>query len=231
MEAGWRMTADSRRRASRALLVALLLLLPRTGLAQTDAGIAVEGLLSIQPINDEWLGSPYLDGGVGGQTAGIAIGAGVVTANGFALIGELSTTQQFEQFQTGRLVWANRNSFSNEGSATTHLRDTLISGLAGYAVSTRTQRVVFAGGLSYVHTTLMQDDLDVEDQVGDVGLEGKRRFALTGGVDVLQQLSMRVSLIVGARYSWLGRAEVADQTGAGEHVLRLGAGLRIRLND
>lgn len=224
------MTVDSPLRVFSAALL-LLLLAPGAALAQADAGIAIAGLLSIQPVDETWIGSPYLDEGIGGLAPGFSVGVNLIGANGFTLMGELSTTQALEQFQTGRLVWANRSNFSHEGSATTRLRDTLISGLAGYATSTTTRRVVFVGGLSYVHTTLRQDDLDVEDQVGDYGLEGKRRFAPTAGIDVLQRLSTRVSLLIGARYSWLGRPEVSDQTGAGEHLLRLGGGLRVRLND
>lgn len=206
-------------------------LLPTQSFAQdTNIGISGLGLVSFQPVNDAYVGSPYLDEGIGGLAPGVAVGAQVFAANGFALIGELSTTRELEQFQTGRLVWANRSNFSHEGAATTRLRDTLISGLVGYAASTSTQRVVFAGGLSYVRTTLRQDALDVEDQVGDYGLEGRRRFAVTGGIDVLQKMSTRISLVIGGRYSWLRRAEVSDQTGAGEHILRIGAGIRVRLN-
>lgn len=195
-----------------------------------DVGLTGAGLVSFQPTSDDWVGSPYLDEGVGGVQPGFAIGVDVVTSSGFALIGELSTTRAFEQFQSGRLVWANRSNFSHEGSATTRLRDTLISALAGYATSGPSRRVVFAGGISYVHPTLKQDDLVVEDQVGDFGLGGRRRYALTGGSDLQQRLSPRAALVIGARYSWLGRSEIADQTGAGAHLLRIGAGVRIRLN-
>jgi hypothetical protein len=228
MEDGWQMTGASLLRASSLAAACLLALNAAPASAQSDVGIAIAGLVSLQPVNDTWVGSPYLDEGIGGWRPGLAIGANVISGNGFTLIGELSTTAAFEQFQTGRLIWANPDRFSREGSATTRLRDTLISGLAGYATSTPTRRVVFAGGLSYVHTTLTEDDLVVEEQ-SEFGLEGKRRFALTGGIDILQRLSERVSLVIGGRYSWLGRPELADQTGAGEHILRIGAGVRIGL--
>ena len=211
------------------LAIALLIATAAGARAQTDIGIAIAGLVSLQPVNDSWVGSPYLDEGIGGWRPGLALGASLITDHGFAFIGELSTTAAFEQFQTGRLIWANTDRLSREGSATTRLRDTLISGLVGYASSTPTRRVLFAGGLSYVHTTLMEDDLVVEDQT-EFGLEGKRRFALTGGIDILQRLSSRVALVIGGRYSWLGRPEVADQTGAGEHIIRAGAGVRIRIH-
>jgi hypothetical protein len=215
----------------RTLLCLTCSLVSLPAFAQTDAGIAIQGLVSIQPVNESWVGSPYLDEGIGGQAPGIAVGASMFAANGFALLGELSTTRQFELFQTGRLVSANRNNFSREGSATARLRDTLIHGLAGYTASTAADRVVVAGGISYVHTALTQDGIDVENQFGELGLDGRRRFALTGGLDYLRRLSPRASLLIGARYSWLGRAESSDQTGAGEHILRVGAGIRIRFSD
>ena len=222
------MTGASLLRASSLAAAFVCALNTQPAYAQSDVGISIAAIVSVQPINEDWVGSPYLDEGIGGWRPGLAIGANVITANGFVLIGELSTTAAFEQFQTGRLIWANTDRLSREGSATTRLRDTLISGLAGYAPANPTRRVVFAGGLSYVHTMLMEDDLVVEDQT-EFGLEGKRRFALTGGIDLVQRLSSRASLVIGGRYSWLGRPEVADQTGAGEHIFRIGAGVRFGL--
>ena len=222
------MTGASLLRASSLAAACILALNAQPVYAQSDVGISIAGIVSVQPINEDWVGSPYLDEGIGGWRPGLAIGANVITGNGLAFIGEVSTTAAFEQFQTGRLVWANTDRFGREGSATTRLRDTLISGLVGYAAATSAHRVVFAGGLSYVHTMLMQDDVVVEDQ-SEFGLEGQRRFALTAGIDFLQRVSNRVSFLVGGRYSWLGRSELADQTGAGEHIFRLGAGVRVGL--
>ena len=207
------------------VLAALSLFLPHQAFAQTNVGISVAGIMSFQPVNETWLGGPYLDEGIGGIEPGIAAGLDVIFNSGFAVIGEMSTTRTFEQFQRGRLIWANRNNF-NEGSATTRLRDTLFSGLVGSSTSNRSQRVVMAGGISGVMTRLTEDELVVDEQ-SEFGLEGRRHFALTGGVDFLQRLSSRASLLIGARYSWLGRSENADQTGAGEHLIRIGAGVRI----
>ena len=212
----------------RSAFAALLVFLPREALAQTDVGISVAGLVSFQPINEDWVGSPYLDEGIGGGGPGVAAGVDIVFNNGFTVIGEVSTTRTFEQFQRGRLIWANRNNFSNEGFATTRLRDTLLSGLVGYSTSNRSRRIVIAGGVSGVKTRLTEDDLVVEEQ-SEFGLEGRRGFALTGGVEFLQRLSSHASFLLGARYSWLGRSENADQTGAGEHIIRIGAGLRVGL--
>lgn len=212
------------------LVLVLFFLVPLDAFAQADLGIAIEGLVSIQPIDDSWVGSPYLSEGIGGQAAGISIGANVITPGGLAIVGELSTTLAFQVIQTGRLV-PGGGSFGHEGSATANLRDSLVSGLIGYATSNGSQRIVIAGGISRVITNLTQDGDPVDERFGEFGLEGRRFIALTGGMDFLRRLSPRTSLLIGARYSWLGRSENAAQTGAGAHILRIGAGIRARLND
>jgi hypothetical protein len=55
-------------------------------------------------------------------------------------------------------------------------------------------------------------------------------FALTGGADLLQRLSARASLVIGARYSYIGRHERLEYLGIGTHVLRAGVGVRVRIN-
>jgi len=214
---------------TRSLLAALLWFFPREAFAQADVGISIEGLAAIQPVNDAWVGSPYLDVGIGGIAPGVAGGVNVILDNGFTVMGEVSTTMAFEQFQQGRLIWPNTDAF-HSGSGTTRLRDTLFSGVVGYTTGKGSHRASFVGGISGVMTTLTEDEVVVEEQ-SEFGLDGRRRYALTGGIDFLQRVSPSVSIIIGARYSWLGRSELADQTGAGEHIYRIGAGVRFRLND
>jgi hypothetical protein len=213
---------------NRSLLAALLWFLPHQAFAQPDVGIVIEGLASFQPVNDSWVGSPYLDVGIGGIEPGVAGGVNVIFNNGFTVIGEVSTTTAFEQFQRGRLIWTNTDAF-HSGSATTRLRDTLFSGLAGYTTGKGSQRASLVGGINGVMTTLTEDDVVVEEQ-SEFGLDGRRRYALTGGIDFLQRVSRSVAIVIGGRYSWLGRSELADQTGAGEHIYRFGAGVRIGLS-
>src|SRR5678810_820873 len=116
---------------NRWMIAAVLWFLPHQAFAQPDVGIAIEGLISIQPINDTWVGSPYLDVGIGGIEPGVAGGVNVIFDNGFTVMGEVSTTTAFEQFQQGRLIWPNIDAF-HSGSGTTRLRDTLFSGVVGY---------------------------------------------------------------------------------------------------
>lgn len=56
---------------TRSLLAAVLGCLPHQAFAQTDVGVVIEGLVSIQPVNDSWVGSPYLDFGIGGVAPGV----------------------------------------------------------------------------------------------------------------------------------------------------------------
>jgi hypothetical protein len=223
------MTGASLLRVSSLAAGCLLAIMAGTAQAQTDAGISIAGIVSLQPVDDSWVGSPYLDEGVGGIQPGIAAGVDIVFANGLVVLGEFSTTRTFEQFQSGRLVGFNNDNLSREGSATARLRDTLIHALAGYAASGGSSRVTFAGGISGVLTTLTQEGVPVDESDFEPALEGRRYFALTGGIDFQQQLSSRASLLITTRYSWLGRSENADQTGAGAHIFRIGAGVRIGL--
>ena len=116
---------------TRGLLTALLWFLPNQSFAQTtDAGITFVGLASIQPIDDAYVGGPYLSEGIGGVAPGFGVGGSVTLSNGFTFAAEY-TTARFKQVQSGRLVLGG---FPNEGiPATTQLHDSLLSGLIGYA--------------------------------------------------------------------------------------------------
>jgi hypothetical protein len=196
-------------------------------LAQADVGVSGSALISIQPIDDWFGGSPYLDEGIGGLTPGVAAGVDVVTASGLVLVGEFSTVVPYEQEQSGRLVDTRRDRFSS-GMSSTRLRDTLVSGLIGFAPGA-SHRLRLVGGVSWLHTDMTEDGIPVEE----FGFEDSgdyRRVALTGGADFRAPLSSRVSLIISGRYSWIDRSEVAHDLGAGTHVIRASGGIRVRLN-
>jgi len=196
-------------------------------LAQADVGVSGSALISIQPIDNWFGGSPYLDEGIGGLAPGVAAGIDVVTARGFVFVGEFSTVVPYEQEQSGRLVDTRRDAF-HSGMSSTRLQDTLISGLIGFAPgASRHLRIV--GGASWLHTAMTEDGIDVEE-FGFEDFGEYRRLALTGGADVRAPLSERVSLIFSGRYSWIDRSEVARDLGAGTHVIRASGGLRIRLH-
>jgi hypothetical protein len=49
-----------------------------------EVGVTVQGLVSVQPVAHYWVGSPYLDNGLGGVAPGVSVGIDV-TAHRVAL--------------------------------------------------------------------------------------------------------------------------------------------------
>jgi hypothetical protein len=185
-----------------------------------DIGISGVGLLSIQPVDDAYVGSPYLSEGIGGFGPGFGAGLTVITPSGF-VVGAEYTTAFFELEQSGRLV-------AGEGTiATTRLHDSLLTGLMGYA-TVGTTRVQVVGGVG-----ARLDSPTVNDEPRDGANSNKDEplpFVLSGGVDVLRKVGDRTALLFGARYSFNEREEVQQYLGVGPHLLRITAGLRFTLN-
>jgi len=201
-------------------------LLPNQSFAQdTDLGVSGVGVVSIQPVDDAYVGGPYLSEGIGGVGPGLGAGLSVITSSGFVVGAEYSTAF-FEQEQSGRLVGG---SGPNEGAPhTTRLRDSLLSGLIGYRVGASNTRVLLLGGIG---ATLDSPTIDGVPRDPDASLEEDGLpFVLSGGVDVLQRLNPRTSLVIGARYTLIDRPETHRYLGIGRHLLRASTGLRIRLN-
>ena len=211
---------------NRGLLTALLWFLPHQSFAQTvDAGVSFVGLASIQPVDDSYVGDPYLSEGIGGVAPGFGVGANVIWSSGFVIAGEY-TTARFEQIQSGRLVLGG---FPAESiPATTKLRDSLVSGLAGYATAPGSTRLLMLGGLS------LPLDLPtvngVERENFETADENTFPLILTGGIDVIRSLGARVSLTFGGRYSFIDRKVNLQYLGIGRHVVRAAVGLRVKLN-
>jgi hypothetical protein len=77
---------------------------PHQSFAQgTDIGISGVGLVSIQPIDDAYVGSPYLSEGIGGFGPGFGAALNVIAPNGVVVVGEFSTARYSEEL-SGRLV-------------------------------------------------------------------------------------------------------------------------------
>jgi hypothetical protein len=159
--------------------------------AQIDVGVSAAALLAIQPIDDSYVGSPYLSEGIGGIAPGFTAGASVIVKNGLVVAGEYSTVR-FEKVQNGRLVLGG---FPLEGvPATTRLHDSLLTVLAGYAKGGST-KVVFLGGISVRLDRPTIDDVEAEDYENDEGVLPP----LTGGVDVIHSVSSRAQVLITAR--------------------------------
>jgi hypothetical protein len=214
-----------KQRLIRGLLAGLLWFLPHQSFAQTtEAGITFVGLASIQPIDDAYVGGPYLSEGIGGVAPGFGVGGNVIWSNGVTVAIEY-TTAHFEREQGGRLV---DGVYGGGGPHTTRLKDSLLSGLAGYVAGTGTTRVMILGGVSAKLDLPTVDGVERED----LESEDENTFPLvfTGGVDVIRALSGRVSLTFGARYSFIDRKVSLQYLGIGRDVLRAGVGIRVRLN-
>jgi hypothetical protein len=190
-----------------------------------DIGISGVGLASVQPINDAYVGGPYLSEGIGGIGPGFGAGLHAILPNRLVMAAEYATAR-FEQVQYGRLV---SGGFPNESvPRTTRLRDSLLSGLVGYATAPGRRRAQFVGGIS-----LRLDDPTIDGvprEELDVEPENRLRVGLTGGADLLQQLGSRAALVIGGRYTFIDRSESLQYLGIGSHVFRFSAGVRVRID-
>ena len=216
------------------VVACLVLATPATTLAQgVDVGVSGLALLSLQPVDDSYVGGPYLSpDGIGGVGPGVGAGVNVVFANGLTIAGEFSTAW-FELAQNGRLVPGPRppepGGSSVGGSGITNLHDSLLSGLVGYATRGGGTRMHFLAGVA----ARLNDPTVNGTAVADYGLsDADSRFplVLTGGVDMLHSISPRVSIVFSARYAWIDRFEQERYLGIGSNVLRAGGGLRVRIN-
>jgi hypothetical protein len=222
IDAGVRYDRRMRRLIYAAVTIASWLL-PHPSFAQgPDIGISGVGLLAIQPIDDAYVGSPYLSEGIGGLAPGFGAGFNVITPGGFVIATEY-TTAFYEQEQNGRLVLG---PFPLEQvPATTRLRDSLLHVVAGYATKGAT-RIVFLGGASFKLDRATIDDVEAEEYETDPASP----FAFTGGIDVLHRLGERTDLLFTGRYTFNQRDTRLRYLGIGAHIIRAGVGLRIRIN-
>jgi hypothetical protein len=187
-----------------------------------DVGISGAGLLSSQPIDDAYVGGPYLSEGIGGVAPGFGAGFNIVMPAGFVIAAEY-TTAFYEQEQSGRLVLGG---FPLEGiPATTRLRDSLLHVMAGYATKGAT-RTVFLGGVSFKLDRATINDVEADEYDTDPASP----LAFTGGIDLLHRLAERTDLLITGRYTFNPRDTRLQYLGIGPHIIRAGVGLRIRIN-
>ena len=177
--------------------------------AQADIGIQAVGLVSVQPVDDSWVGMPYLNEGLGGIGPGFGAGINAVLPNRLTISAEF-TMAWFSQLQEGRLVSGSTVGVTKDNT----LHDALLGGLIGYSQRDGNTEVRYLIG----GATLLSDRSKAGAPV-----------VLNGGVDFLQAFSRRTSLIVTARYAYVPRNDDGTSLAAGPHVVRVGAGVRIRL--
>lgn len=201
-----------------AVALTLVLSLPCDSVAQSvDVGVSGVVLASIQPTDGTYVGGPYLSEGLGGIGPGFGAGVNVIAPNGLVVAVEF-TTARLAVEQSGRLL----SGWGSEGIVhTSRLRDSLLNGLVGYAVSAGPTRLLMLGGLGI---RLDEPTVDGVTRESDAS-----SLVFTGGLDVVQDLGRRMGLVFTGRYSIVRRGSL-DFLGVGPQVLRVGAGIRVRLN-
>jgi hypothetical protein len=199
----------------RCLLACVLVgfLLPLESNAQgVDVGVSGVGLVSFQPPNDAF-GGPYLDVNIGTARAGFGVGINLIASSGF-VVGAEFTRADFNGYAAGRLI---SGSGSDQGRLRrARLNDSLVAGLAGYAITSGRTRVLFLGGAG---AALHPVRLDEEPGSFDP------RMMFTGGADIMQLFGSRAAFLMGGRYAFVDRNTIL----IGGHVFRFAAGIRIRM--
>jgi len=198
------------------MFLSVLSLVPIESLAQgVDVGIAGVALQAIQPPDDTFSG-PQVDGDLGTYAQGFGVGLSAIWPSGLVAGAEFSTAR-FEGTVSGRQI---NGGGADQGRARAgRMDDSLLVGLIGYAKTAGRMRAAFLGGGG-----LALNSVTIDDEPW--GPEAPRPL-IAGGVDVLYTLGARAALIVGGRYSLVFRG---GNLLMGPHVIRIGAGLRVRIN-
>ena len=178
--------------------------------AQTDVGLNAVGLVSIQPVDESWVGMPYLNEGLGGIGPGLGTGIHAVKANGFTFGAEVSIAF-FSAEQEGRLISGSTTGITEVNT----LHDALLTGLAGYSQRHGNTEVRYLAGAG----TLLSDQSKADFP-----------FVPTAGIDVVQSVSGPIAVLITGRYAYVTRTSNGTALAAGPHLIRAGAGIRIKLN-
>jgi hypothetical protein len=179
-----------------------------------DVAIAGTGLVSIEPIEDQW-SSPYLSGQLGRFGTGFGVELSAIVRR-FAIAGEITTATD-ELLLSGRLV---NGGGPNEGrEALSTQRQTFLTLLAGVATGGPNTRVIFMGGGSRISNQHTRDGVDETFSYP---------WSLTAALDVTFRSTKRVGFVANGRYTFT-RPRFEGGEAGDDQVLRAGAGVRIRL--
>jgi hypothetical protein len=192
-----------------------------SGPSEPEFAVTILALASLQPSDQTYVGTPYLDKGLGGVGSGFGAGFSVATSGRLALAFEINTAA-LKEVQNGRLVGS---------PALSELRDTLYSFLAGGSFRWSENSTVNAvGGLSLVTGTASVNDVPIDAHNDPAADDGDGLLAFTVGADVARRVHSRIRFISSVRFSATGRSRRAEELGVGSHILRIGVGLQLRLN-
>jgi len=160
-------------------------------------------------------GPPYLDRSLAGFGPGFGIGIDRFRGP-FALAVEF-TTARIEADLVGRSVPG------GDLRGTGVLRDDIFSVLAGVRTTAPGLSVVGLAGLGFASAGASVRS------TGPARTEHDWPLAFTGGMDFVGSPTGRLALLVSARYTYRHRGEFARALEVGPHIVRVGAGVRIRL--
>lgn len=129
---------------------------------------------------------------------------------------------RIDVMQTGRLV---------SGTAQEQLRDQLFSVLAGGSAWSSPDASFFVlAGVSLVADQPRQNGVPLDEGEPPAAQEGRGRTGVSVGANYVTHLrQQRVDVVVSGRYSVLPRSRRARELGVSTQVLRIGAGVRVRL--
>ena len=183
--------------------------------------MALDRLASWHPVDHSYIGEPYLDKGLGGIGPGVSASVSVVAPSGPTIALEFSTAA-IEVRQSGRLV---------SGTATGRLRDSVVSLLAGFTArpSSRSEIALLAGvGLAIGGVSQGGVAIDAADD--PAVREGDGPIGFIAGVCVGRAITRRMRMVGSARYVVLPRSRRAEELGVSHHIVRVGAGIELRLS-
>jgi hypothetical protein len=184
------------------------------------AAVSILGLASIHPVDDAYVGGPYLDRGLGGVGIGAAVMLEFVAASGLSLVVEGSAAH-VEVEQTGRLV--------DGGRAIGRLRDPMLAVLGGFAVASHATTVAVLAGAGYADGVPAVDGRRIDRSDDPAVKEGAGHLAFVSGLNVRRTATGRTSLVLSARYALVPRSRRAQELGVSRHIIRLGAGVSVQL--
>lgn len=188
---------------------------------QLSAIVSVLGVASVHPVDETNVGSVYLDRGLGGVGPGAALMFEVVAPAGPTVIIEASAAD-LDVRQTGRMIDGNN---AGSGGATRTIRDPLCSTLGGFTFGHHPTTVAVAVGIGYVDPvpSLNGQGTDRLDDTVD------NHLAFVVGAHVRRVFDGRFSVVASVRYARVSRTPNAEYVGLSPHIVRIGAGISLRV--
>jgi hypothetical protein len=189
--------------------------------ARPSATVSVLGLASIHPVDESHYGAVYLDRGLGGVGPGAALMFEVVAPAGPTVVVEASASD-LDVRQTGRIIDGHD---AGSGGVTRTIRDPLCAILGGFTIGHHATTAAVVVGVGYVNPVPSSTGQDNDRFDGPAD----SHFAFVTGAHVRRALQGRLSVVASARYARVGRAPKTEYIGLSPHIIRIGAGISLRV--